>query len=242
MAVITFANPKGGVGKTTTALLTALELNRAGASVAFYDLDPNANVVRWSERRKEVNRGTAITVKPRPSEIEAILDELEDLSGNHDYVIVDLEGTRDKIVTYALSSSDLVLIPTNGSTMEVVQGADTVRLIKSTAKMTRRNIPFSFVFTRMNAAFQTTDEKSVIAELEEHELPFLKTRVVSRSPYSQMFREAVTLAEIRDAVVRATMDSVASKRSQEVGRIDKAITNASSLVTEILSKLEGDHK
>lgn len=242
MAVITFANPKGGVGKTTTALLTALELNRAGASVAFYDLDPNANVVRWSERRKEVNRGTAITVKPRPSEIEAILDELEDLSENHDYVIVDLEGTRDKIVTYALSSSDLVLIPTNGSTMEVVQGADTVRLIKSTAKMTRRNIPFSFVFTRMNAAFQTTDEKSVIAELEEHELPFLKTRVVSRSPYSQMFREAVTLAEIRDAVVRATMDSVASKRSQEVGRIDKAITNASSLVTEILSKLEGDHK
>ncbi len=179
-------------------------------------------------------------MKPRPSEIEAILDELEDLSAEHDYVIVDLEGTRDKIVTYALSSSDLVLIPTNGSTMEVIQGADTVRLIESTAKMTRRKIPFSFVFTRMNAAFQTTDEKSVIAELKEHDLPYLKARVVTRSPYSQLFREAVTLAEIREAVIEATANSVASKRAQEVGRIDKAISNASQLVSEILSKLEGD--
>lgn len=238
MAVITFANPKGGVGKTTTALITAMELDRAGANVAFYDLDPNENVVSWRNRRDQEGRATSITVRPRPAEIEKVLDDVESLDDQFDYVVVDLEGTRDKIVTYALSTSDVVLIPTNGSTMEVIQGADTVRLIKSTSKMTKRNIPFAFVFTRMNAAFQSLDEKSVLSELAANELPFLQTRVVTRSPYSQIFREGKTLSEIRDSAIERTKDDVASKQKQALGQVDKAIMNVSDLVKEVLEFMD----
>jgi chromosome partitioning protein len=44
MPVISFANPKGGAGKTTTALILATELADSGASVSIIDADPE----RWA--------------------------------------------------------------------------------------------------------------------------------------------------------------------------------------------------
>lgn len=46
MPVISFANPKGGAGKTTTALLAATQLAEAGATVAIIDADPERVVSR----------------------------------------------------------------------------------------------------------------------------------------------------------------------------------------------------
>ena len=40
MPVIAFANPKGGAGKTTTALLLATELAAKKAAVTVIDADP----------------------------------------------------------------------------------------------------------------------------------------------------------------------------------------------------------
>ena len=40
MPVITFANPKGGAGKTTTALILANELASKGAKISIIDADP----------------------------------------------------------------------------------------------------------------------------------------------------------------------------------------------------------
>ena len=40
MPIISFANPKGGAGKTTSALILATELAAKGAQVAIIDADP----------------------------------------------------------------------------------------------------------------------------------------------------------------------------------------------------------
>lgn len=47
MPVIAFVSPKGGAGKTTAALLLALELTHAGRRVRMSDADPNQPLVRW---------------------------------------------------------------------------------------------------------------------------------------------------------------------------------------------------
>ena len=56
MRNIAFISPKGGVGKTTAALLLALGLAERGQRVAIIDSDPNKPLVRWAAlpRRPEL--------------------------------------------------------------------------------------------------------------------------------------------------------------------------------------------
>ena len=50
MPVIPFVSPKGGCGKSTSAVLLASELSESGHSVTIIDADPNRPVARWSKR------------------------------------------------------------------------------------------------------------------------------------------------------------------------------------------------
>ena len=49
MAVITFANTKGGAGKTTAVLLLASELARRGLRVCVIDTDPQRWLSKWRD-------------------------------------------------------------------------------------------------------------------------------------------------------------------------------------------------
>ena len=90
MYVITFANPKGGSGKTTSAMLLAEQIYIAGGSVAILDLDLNANIVAWSQSRQKEGRNVPFSVHARPQaeETVALIDEL---TNEAEYLIIDLE-------------------------------------------------------------------------------------------------------------------------------------------------------
>ena len=47
MPTIAFANPKGGAGKTTAALLLGSELAARGAQVTIIDADPEKWISQW---------------------------------------------------------------------------------------------------------------------------------------------------------------------------------------------------
>ena len=50
MPTIVVASPKGGCGKSTTAVLLGTELARAGADVSFLDCDPNRSLTLWATK------------------------------------------------------------------------------------------------------------------------------------------------------------------------------------------------
>ena len=50
MPTIVFASPKGGAGKSTSAVVLATELARARAGVTIIDADPNKPVSKWAKR------------------------------------------------------------------------------------------------------------------------------------------------------------------------------------------------
>lgn len=50
MRVIAYLNTKGGVGKTTSSLMTAEAARRAGYSSIVLDADPQGSASEWAER------------------------------------------------------------------------------------------------------------------------------------------------------------------------------------------------
>src|ERR1700752_1625097 len=100
MPVISFANPKGGSGKTTLALVLAQELSRQGASVAVVDADPNAVIAKWAASRKRDGRDLPFAVVGSPKEAE-LVSTIGELAKRHQFVLIDLEGTASRMMSRA---------------------------------------------------------------------------------------------------------------------------------------------
>lgn len=236
MYVITFANPKGGSGKTTSAMLLAEQIALSGGRVAILDLDPNANILAWSEARKGQGRAVPFVVHARP-QAEDTVTLIDSLSDAADYLIIDLEGSKDQMVTFALSRTDLCIIPLDGSPMEARQAAAAVRLVQMTAAMIRTPIDYTLLFTRTNAAFLSTDERDVRQEMELNAIPTLPIRIAKRAPYTRIFRDAVLLAELPDIVAAEHEGKSASITDKALKQVSGAIENARDYAQAVIYTL-----
>lgn len=114
MAVITFANAKGGAGKTTAALILSTELARQGHRVVVLDADPQRWITSWAEVSGHIANLTVIS-HITPGSLECHIREMKDEA---DYIVIDLAGAKDQIVALALAVSDQVLIPVQGCAMD----------------------------------------------------------------------------------------------------------------------------
>lgn len=236
MYVITFANPKGGSGKTTSAMLLAEQIAISGGRVAILDLDPNANILAWAQARIEQGRDVPFTVHARP-QAEDTVELIDELSSKADYLIIDLEGSKDQIVTFALSRTDLCIIPLDGSPMEARQAAQAVRLVQTTANMIRTQIDYALLFTRTNAAFQTTDERDVRQEMELNNIPTLPIRIAKRAPYTRIFRDGVLLSELPAIVTKEMQGKSASLSDKAMKQVTGAIENARDYAQTVIVTL-----
>ena len=219
MPVISFANPKGGAGKTTTALILATQLSENGATVSIIDADPERWISQWGDLPGRPNN---ISVISGVSE-DSIVDLIEAESEKSQFVIVDLEGTASLMVANAIGMSDLVLIPTQGSSMDARGGAKAIRLIRNQARMARRKIPHSVVLTRTSAALRTRTLKNVYEQLRAGGIEVLNTGMVERAAFRDLFDFGGTLSELDPA---------------QVSNVEKAIANAREFAGEVVVKLK----
>lgn len=218
MPVISFANPKGGAGKTTTALLTATQLADNGATVTIIDADPERWISQWGKLDGKPDNVSIISDVTE----DTVVDIVDREASQSQFVIVDLEGTASLMVANAIGMSDFVVIPLQGSSMDAKGGAKILRLISSQARMARRQIPHAVVLTRTSAAVKSRSLKNVTAELEEAGVPVFATPIVERAAYRDLFDFGGTLS---------TLDS------SQTSNVQKAADNARDFVGELITKL-----
>lgn len=236
MYVITFCNPKGGSGKTTSAMLLAEQISLSGGRVALLDLDPNANILAWAATRAEQGRAVPFAVHARPP-AEDTVALIDDLAADAEYLIIDLEGSKDQIVTFTLSRTDLCVIPLDGSPMEARQAAHAVRLVETVSRMIRVPIAYALLFARTNAAFLSTDERDVRAEMAESNITTLSVRIARRAPYTRIFRDSVLLAELPDIVAAEMQGKSASAAGKAAKQVTSAIENARDYAQAVIAVL-----
>ncbi|MXP15086.1 AAA family ATPase [Altererythrobacter confluentis] len=119
---ITFANEKGGTGKSTTAVHVAVALAYRGAKVAALDLDPRQRTFhRYFENRSETESRRGITLPSATVEVfnGETVEEFEDMARRvgegADFLIVDTPGRDDPFARHAATEADTLVTPLNDS-------------------------------------------------------------------------------------------------------------------------------
>lgn len=218
MAVITFANAKGGAGKTTAALILSTELARQGNRVVVLDADPQRWITRWAEvsgRVANLEVISHITPASLPCHIRELKDEV-------DFIVIDLAGAKDAIVALALGLSDQVLIPVQGCAMDAQGAVQILELIRHIEQKATVRIKHSVVLTRVNSLVTTRALQTIKTLLASRGVAMLETPIVERAAYREIFECGGTLQ---------TMDA------SRVSNLDKARENALALAQEVQALL-----
>ncbi len=218
MPVITFANAKGGAGKTTAALILATELASQGHRITILDADPQRWISHWHEIS---GRQRNIAVISEVS-MASIRGHIRENRAATDYFIIDLAGARDALVATAIGLSDHVMIPVQGCAMDARGAAQILELLRQLHEKAGIRIRHSVVLTRMNAMVTTRAMAAVKALLSERGVAVLDTPIGERTAFRDIFDCGGTLHSMDPA---------------KVSNLDKARENARLFAGEVLRLL-----
>ncbi len=120
---IVFANEKGGTGKSTTAVHTAIALAAMGHRVAALDLDSRQRTMtRYLENRDSTMRRLE---KDLPQARYAVLEDGQSLDdaiaalGDCDVLVIDTPGRDDPLAREAILKADTLVTPMNDSFVDL---------------------------------------------------------------------------------------------------------------------------
>ena len=204
---ITFAQQKGGAGKTTVLAHLAAAWAEAGRSVAVMDLDPQQSLTRWAALRADPAIALLESRDYRAG------GDIKAARRQHDLVLVDCPGAASSLLENAMRESDLVLAPCQPSVMDVwATGSviETTRKLKrplrivinrvparhgsvlDTARKLKR--PVRILLNRMPPRLGSLDE--VLAALGDARALLLATQLGNRNAYSQAVLTGRTAPEV----------------------------------------------
>ena len=177
MPTVVIASPKGGAGKSTTAVLLGTELAHAGANVVMLDCDPNQSLTLWADRGPLPDRISVLSSVSESDIVKTI--KLHDTDGQ--IVIVDLEGVASRLVSRAISQADLVITPMRATTLDATIGVRALQLISEEEEALDRKIPHAVVFT-MTKAIKSKQHSGIAGSLAEQGVD-----LIERAAFSALF-------------------------------------------------------
>lgn len=222
MPVISLVSSKGGVGKTTSAVVLAGEFAAAGRKVILIDADPNRPLQAWSNL-KILPETLRLMID---DSAETIIDTIEEARAAADFVIVDLEGTATDRIGFAIARSDLVLIPLQSSVLDAAEAAKSVKLVHQMRKVANRDIPYRVFFTRVPPAIRERTARDIGRQFSEAAIPVLPATLIDRAAYRALFSLGGSLHELE---------------ASDVSGLEGARDNSREFAQSVVNVLKGEH-
>ena len=211
--ILTVGNTKGGVGKTTLALLIAIERARSGRNVWLIDGDRQGTAQTAISIRAEsgAEPGIACATYPDGPTLRAQVRQQAD---GFDDVIIDAGGRDSTALRAALVLSDVLLVPFAPRSYDVWALDDIAGLVDE-ARSVRDGLRALAVMNLAdpgNASSDNTDAAAAVADVEQFE--YLPTMIRRRKAFANAAGAGLSVAEIKPTD-------------------KKAVTELNNLVTEL---------
>ncbi len=220
MPNIAFISPKGGVGKTTAALLLALGLAERGQRVAIIDSDPNKPLVRWATLP---DRPQLISVHAAPTAPDIRDAAREAQRRDPDWLIIDTEGSERGAMAFTALRCDVVLTPVSGSQLDLQEAIKAAEMVRSLGRRAGKAPIYRAVLSRIPAAIRPRMLKSVVSQLREAEVQILPTALIDKEAFRTLFH---------------TGGGFEGLQTQGVWGADAAHQNAARFVADVIELIE----
>lgn len=115
MSILTIAHTKGGVGKTTSAVLLCAAAHARGINVTLIDADAQGTATAWAQAADDAGDAFPwpLITAASPTALTRVLDDRQGL------VIVDTPPGGYEVIETAIDAGDLIMIPTSASPLDI---------------------------------------------------------------------------------------------------------------------------
>lgn len=173
--IITYANQKGGVGKTTLCALFASYLVSKGHRVAVFDTDPQQSIAKKRASDMEVYSGCQVPYAVYSFSLnneKALISLIGNIrgSGHFDFVLFDSAGSlKDQALLALFANTDYLLTPFHYDYLSVPSTAVFIALIVKLRKSLGRQMKTRhYLIPNLDdPRVGTSEEKALWAETEE---------------------------------------------------------------------------
>lgn len=183
MYIISFLSQKGGSGKTTLAVHTAVAAYQSGERVVVIDTDPQKSASTWGEARTtEMPIVATVAVSNIEKVIKAARDEKMTL------VIIDTAPHSSPDAVQIANKADLVVIPCRPTAFDIAAAGNAVDIVKAADAKS--------VFVLSACPFRSPEIKETRVILEkEYGLPVAPTCIVDRRAFARAIASGRAVTE-----------------------------------------------
>lgn len=230
MKVITFASFKGGCGKTTSVMAITSMLVNHGNRVELIDCDRQRQLSTWQKSAQKndlwddyCNVHSAIDL----DQLETTFQTVEE--SEPDYVIIDTAGGASDLNTSIILGSDIIIVPSSPTALDVQSTVDTFRYAHTQLKHNKLDIPIVLLWQRFPSSKLNASHEKYISGLAK--LPQFTSKL-----------------HVRDAFIAIASDGLMHKRhlhlsEQKLMRLKSihygtAVNEAEAVTNEILNAME----
>ncbi|TQV75207.1 ParA family protein [Aliikangiella marina] len=231
--IISVAQAKGGVGKSTICANLAVTFSQSG-NVLMIDCDPpQHSLSAWFKVRNELYEETGLVLEQAATPAQ-LFNLIEKHSNDFDYIVIDGAPHVNPIVRAMMLVSNLLIVPLAPSSVEI-WSFETFEELLHKAEKFNKHLKSKICWNRVRKRVKSSEE--IIESVgKDSKLQALKNKLSFRVAYMDSFSEGCSVYEWSDPVASAEIWSLSSAIKRVISKEEAIKVSKSAAAQDFIKK------